>query len=230
MLWQIADTPHRLLGSFHALPKNTTFPEWVETAKSGLKRIVFEADNPVPQDMMRIGFDPSLAHKKMPGAIAAYNRANALMGSIGLSFQLDPFSPWRAAQFLSASFMPHYGFLHEHGVDTHLRQYAETQRLDLQFLSTPMRSSDYVESIHVKPLPAIFGYEIIVHAKQHLAYAPLMTATDVDLFSQPGSRTNAFGPNDWRFVVGPFSTTSAITAISALDTNAVHHFKLEILH
>jgi len=147
MLWEIVDTPHRLLGSFHALRKESVWPEWVEAGCQGITRFVFESDmRSIPTaQILTIGIDPCLEHKKLRGATTAYQRANTLLESIGSTSKLDIYLPWRAAQILAATFMPKHGFFHARGVDTILREKAERQKCDLGFLSSPTRSSELMQ-------------------------------------------------------------------------------------
>lgn len=43
-------------------------------------------------------------------------------------------------------------------------------------------TQEYIQKIDAKPLPQFYGYEVVIHAKRHLVYAPLVTGLDVSLF------------------------------------------------
>jgi len=90
-------------------------------------------------------------------------------------------------------------------------------------------ASDYIENITVTPKPEIYGYEVRLKCKRHLAYAPIVTGIDVDLFSQPPKRTKLY---DWVIVLSPNTTAEGAVfgESSSMNTNTVHRFKLEILH
>ena len=64
-------------------------------------------------------------------------------------------------------------------------------------------ASEYVEDIQVVPAPQVYGFEITIKAKRHLAYAPLVSGLDVGLFPQTVTRGKL---HDWKIVVSPHST------------------------
>jgi hypothetical protein len=55
-------------------------------------------------------------------------------------------------------------------------------------------AGEYIEDIQVKPAPAVYGYEVIIKAKRHLAYAPLITGIDTDMLPQTATRGKMY---DW---------------------------------
>ena len=86
---------------------------------------------------------------------------------------------------------------------------------------------EYIEDIRVTPVPKKYGYEIVIKPKRHLAYAPLVSGIDVDLFTESATRGKL---HEWIIILDPQSTVSAITTETEMNTNAVHRFKLEMLH
>ena len=80
MLWEIADTPHRLLGSVHVLPADTAFPNWVAESYEGIERFVFESGGEGVRN--EIGIDLTRAHLKLAGASEVYQSAKTLLASI----------------------------------------------------------------------------------------------------------------------------------------------------
>jgi hypothetical protein len=95
-------------------------------------------------------------------------------------------------------------------------------------IETDLGAGEYIEDIRVTRVPQIYGFEVQIKAKRHLAYAPLVSGIDVDLLPQSATRGKL---HDWIIVLSPNSTTPArITEEGPGDTNGVHRFKLEILH
>ncbi len=98
-------------------------------------------------------------------------------------------------------------------------------------IEADLGAGEYVQDIHVTPAPQIYGFEVVIKAKRHLAYAPLVSALNVDLFTQTVTREKM---NDWRILLAPQTTVNATYLAAegptAMDTNSVYHFKLEILH
>jgi len=94
-------------------------------------------------------------------------------------------------------------------------------------IEADLGAGDYIESIRVTPVPKIYGFEIQLRVKRHLAYAPLIVGIDADLFEQSAMRGKL---HDWKIVVAPNSMAPSILAEGVGDTNQVHRFKLEILH
>ena len=94
-------------------------------------------------------------------------------------------------------------------------------------IEADLGAGDYVEDIQVIPVPQIFGFEIVIKTKRHLAYAPLVTGIDVNLFPQTLTRRKL---HDWSIVLSPQSTTTSIITEDPMNTNRVHRFRLEILH
>ena len=94
-------------------------------------------------------------------------------------------------------------------------------------IEADLGAMEYIDDIHVIPAPQIYGYEVVIKAKRHLAYAPLVTGLDLDLFPQSATRGRL---HMWSIVLSPQSTTASIITEDPINTNAVHRFKLEILH
>jgi len=98
-------------------------------------------------------------------------------------------------------------------------------------IEADLGAGDYVEDINVTPAPDIYGFEVLIKAKRHLAYAPLISAMNVDLFTQTTTREKN---NHWRIRLAPQTTINAtylaVGGPTGMDTNSVYHFKLEILH
>jgi hypothetical protein len=92
-------------------------------------------------------------------------------------------------------------------------------------------AGEYVQDIQVTPVPKIYGFEVVINAKRHLAYAPLVSAMNVDLFTLTSTRERL---NDWKVLLAPQTTINATYIAAAgpteMDTNSVYQFKLEILH
>ena len=89
-------------------------------------------------------------------------------------------------------------------------------------------AGEYIEDIRVIPAPQIYGFEVVIKAKRHLAYAPMVSGLDVALFPQTIDRGKMY---DWDIVLTPQSTLPAfIQGGQDWDSNKVYRFKLEILH
>src|SRR5258706_11091856 len=94
-------------------------------------------------------------------------------------------------------------------------------------IEADLGAGDYIDQIQIRPTPKNYGFEIIITPKRHLIYAPLVSAVDVDLFAHTSQRGNK---HDWIISMTPQSTVSHLLLDNQFDTNAVYHFKLEILH
>ncbi len=94
-------------------------------------------------------------------------------------------------------------------------------------IEADLGAGDYIEGIGVTFVPNIYGFEINIQLKRHLAYAPLIVGVDADLFEQSAVRGKL---HDWKIVVAPNSTAPHLLAEGTGDTNHYHRFKLEILH
>ena len=94
-------------------------------------------------------------------------------------------------------------------------------------IEADLGASEYIEEILVRPAGPIYGYEVLIKAKRHLVYAPLITGLDTDMLPQSATRGKMY---DWDIVLFPKSTMSALITETPMDTNALHRFKLEILH
>jgi len=94
-------------------------------------------------------------------------------------------------------------------------------------IETDLGTADYLEKIRLKFAPAVYGIEIMLDCKKHLAYAPLVTCLNADLFTVTVDR---MAPNGWDYLIRPNSTESGIITDAPMDTNTVYRFKIEILH
>ena len=94
-------------------------------------------------------------------------------------------------------------------------------------IETDLGVSDYIQDLKVTANPTNYTFTIEVEAKRHLAYPPLITAVDVDLYTVSATRGKM---HSWTIVLSPNSVVQQLWGDAALDTNAVHRFKLEILH
>ena len=154
---------------------------------------------------------------------------------------LKRIEPWRGVVAIIVAVV---GTLY--GAITWIRNSAQNAVLDEKFLATlaarvrpacifdsreaieaDLGAGEYIQDIRVKPAPQIYGFEIMIRAKRHLAYAPLVSGINVDLSPQSVTRGKL---HDWIIVMAPQSTVSPIIAEGAMDTNTVYRFKLEILH
>ena len=64
-------------------------------------------------------------------------------------------------------------------------------------------------------------------AARQCFFDPLVTGLDVNLFPQAETRGHL---HDWKIVLAPASTAQTMISEGPMDTNAVHRFRLEILH
>jgi hypothetical protein len=94
-------------------------------------------------------------------------------------------------------------------------------------IEADLGAMEYIEDIHVIPAPQIYGFEVVVKAKRHLAYAPLITGLDLDLHPQAATRGKLHTCN---IMLSPASTTESITTGEPMNTTKLHRFRLEILH
>jgi uncharacterized protein YbaP (TraB family) len=145
MLWKIVDTPHRLLGSIHILPEKAVLPDWVTASYDGIERFVFEADHRSPPNQ-EVGIDRTGAHLNLPGASEVYQRAKTLLASIGSNDPFDALLPWRAAFYVMHQLLPKVGLSHAHGVENRFRVMADGNGLSVEFLESPTRAFDLIDS------------------------------------------------------------------------------------
>ena len=96
-------------------------------------------------------------------------------------------------------------------------------------IETDLGASDYIEDIKVTPNPPVFGFDVTVKAKRHLAYPPLIIGVNANLFQEKAIRRKM---NDWNILMTPNSPISGaiIGEGGGFPTNYVYRFKLEILH
>lgn len=161
MLWQIEDTPHRVLGSIHALPKNQSFPVWVQDAYANAKRMVFEADH-TDKSLLEVGIDRTGEHLQWPGAQEIYDRARQLMHAIGNQTPFDGLRPWRAGLFVASALLAATtDVTPASGVEVVLRSYAEQHGLAVGFLEPPGCAFEIFESCD-EPYSCLRLFECLV--------------------------------------------------------------------
>lgn len=158
-----------------------------------------------------------------------------------LKVLLKKLEPWPAVFGLVAAIGG--GIL---GADAWVKKVARDAILDERFLATlatrvrpicifdtqgaieaDLGAMEYIEDIHVTPLPKVYGYQVVIKAKRHLAYAPVVTGLDRALFPQSSIRGKL---HEWTITLEPASTVTTISAGEEMRTKEVHHFKIEILH
>lgn len=141
MLWEIVDTPHRLLGSMHNLPADISMPGWVAESYKGIERFVFESDDRC-RPANAPGIDITGKHLKLYGASEMYDSAKRLLSGIGVTEPFEAFRPWKASLFLAGCFTSKYGFSRENGVDHRLRLLADEKKLLVDFFEPRTRSHE----------------------------------------------------------------------------------------
>ncbi|HXC34776.1 MAG TPA: TraB/GumN family protein [Candidatus Acidoferrales bacterium] len=144
MLWEIADTPHRMLGSMHVLPAAVSMPKWFAASHDGIERFVFECDYNQRQTKI-FGRDVTRAHLKRYGAPDLYRRAKQLLIKNGVGGPLEDFKPWKAAYIIGQKLAPTYGFFGESGVEMTLRALVEGKKLVVEFFEANTRSSELTD-------------------------------------------------------------------------------------
>jgi hypothetical protein len=88
-------------------------------------------------------------------------------------------------------------------------------------------ASELIESIKVKNRPQVFGYEVAVQFKKHIANEPLLSGVNINLLPETVTR----GPSHtWTFLLTPAWTSPAI--LDPDSTNEIRYckFLLEMLH
>lgn len=145
MLWNIEGTPHKILGSIHALKSATILPDWAAKSHVGMKRFVFESDL-TKSPKRRFGFNPSGSHMTIPGAKSVYRRAGEIMTSLGKeAVSLEDLLPWAVAYQLAKTAITNWGYTAEHGVDFRLNKIAKSGKAAFGFLEEPGRNSELHE-------------------------------------------------------------------------------------
>jgi uncharacterized protein YbaP (TraB family) len=141
MLWTVENTPHHVLGSIHALPDGVAFPDWVFSAYQGSHRVVFEADHTAGASFLEIGVDRNGAHLADPEICDLYERARALLLSVGNDAPFDGLRPWRANMYVTFSLLAAGGGVSgTNGVEMKLRSLADSDGLAVGFLEKPGRA------------------------------------------------------------------------------------------
>jgi uncharacterized protein YbaP (TraB family) len=150
MLWYIENTPHRILGSIHLLPRGQTLPPWTHSASNGVGRIVFEADRERGAAAAAIGVDSDLNHLQLPGAPALYRRAEAILREVADSPpSILELKPWRAALTATMVYLQATsGSLYESGIEAVLTQQAHENELELGFLEETTRPFELFEHVN----------------------------------------------------------------------------------
>lgn len=90
-------------------------------------------------------------------------------------------------------------------------------------------AGEYIEDIRVVPVPSVNGYEVFIKTKRHLAYAPLLSGVNINLYPETITRGKL---HDWTILMSPQSsfTSLSVKVDESSYTNSVYRFKLEILH
>jgi len=89
-------------------------------------------------------------------------------------------------------------------------------------------ANDLIESIKVKEAPQIYGFEITIRFKKHLANEPIINGLNVNLYPESVTRGSM---NTWTFVMTPASTLPSLLAEGYGEREKrIYKFKLEILH
>jgi hypothetical protein len=126
---------------------------------------------------------------------------------------LTALEPWKQGLAIIAAIVVDYD-----GVNEWVRNLARNSVLDEKFLATlaarvrptcifnshaaieaALGAGEYIEDIHVTPAPQVYGFEIVIKAKRHLAYAPLVSGVNVDLYPKTVTRGKL---HDWNKVRG----------------------------
>lgn len=94
-------------------------------------------------------------------------------------------------------------------------------------IEVDLGTAEYIDRIKVALQPSAYGMDIDLDCKKHLAYAPLITCLNSGISAVEVVR---LPPNGWRFSMRPSSTQSALVLETAMSTNDVWRFKLEIMH
>jgi uncharacterized protein YbaP (TraB family) len=150
MLWQIDGTPHKILGSIHAVPEDKGLPPWVRSACDGVARFVFEGDWR-DQTLGQIGIDVSGAHLRHPGALEVYSKASAILKEGGFFQPFDGCKPWKVPFILFHVHLGQFGFSRELGVESTLLKYAEEHSAEIGFLEPagrPLELFDETAAAH----------------------------------------------------------------------------------
>jgi uncharacterized protein YbaP (TraB family) len=145
MLWKIEDTPHRILGSMHVLPKGMALPSWAERAYVGVERFVFEADHTDPS-LQAVGRDEDGACWAPERAATAYKRAKRMLATAGWFEEFNGLKPWMAAFFIARRMLSRAGFVHENGIEAVLRAVAAADGFPVAYLECASRALDLVEA------------------------------------------------------------------------------------
>ncbi len=145
MLWQIENTPHKLIGSVHVLPKGAKLPWWAHESYADIGRFVFEADHR-DLSIQQVGRDEEGSCWQPTRASIAYNQAARLLASFGRSEPFDGLKPWRAAFYFVSCLMSHVGLSHNDGMDNLLRTKAEHGGYAVDYLELPTRAFDLLDS------------------------------------------------------------------------------------
>ena len=161
MLWQIENTPHKLLGSVHVLPDGATLPSWVHEGCAGVGRFVFEADHRDPA-ADAVGRDSTGGCWKPDRHASAYHAAAELLAQAGDTNAFDGLKPWRAAFHFAQRMMSIGGLQHAHGLDNLLRTGAAKMGHQIDYLEGPTRAYDLLDSSCDPSMGGIAYFERVV--------------------------------------------------------------------
>ncbi len=147
MLWEIANTPHRLLGTMHIMPKSTQWPDWFSKCHEGIEQFAYERETKAKADS-RIGIDQTRTHLRLPNASDIYSRAAKLLASIGETKPIEAFRPWMLSLTVAALFQKHWGFVSDFGPDKYLTDLADKNKLPVKYLESRNNTLERLNSAH----------------------------------------------------------------------------------
>lgn len=145
MLWKIENTPHKVIGSVHVLPVSAKLPSWAHESYDGVQRFVFESDFRDPA-ADSVGRDDTGGCWEPERHSAAYRAAANLMAQAGDTNDFDGLKPWRAAFHVVRHMMTRWGLQHTDGLDNLLRTRACNNGYQTDFLESPTRAFDLLDS------------------------------------------------------------------------------------
>jgi uncharacterized protein YbaP (TraB family) len=155
MLWKIDNGPHRILGSIHRFPKNSSFPSWAYGCDVGMERIVFESDHRHPS-VPFCGIDRTCAHLEVAGAQEIYSGVNEFFATNGINLDVSVLRPWKAAFAMSEVFYRQLNL--EEGADAQLRAQAENIGTLVAYLEHPTHFAQVLDPTSESPA---VGFEFL---------------------------------------------------------------------
>jgi hypothetical protein len=86
---------------------------------------------------------------------------------------------------------------------------------------------EHLDDVRVILHPQVYGFELVINPKHHLAYAPLIRALDSNVVP---TRTDRGPKYQWSISMLPQTTAQTIISADEMDTNRIYRFMVEILH